>query len=117
MSVNRCYSEKKPGFDVEARSLFSSLHDLLEIKNLTHVRYLCRYDAEGLSGETYEKAKGIVFSEPMADVCYDEDFPRPAGAHTVLAVVRIPAPSASSCSPAANARPSQQRRSMSSKAN
>ena len=45
MSVNRCYSEKKTGFDVEARSLFSSLHDLLEIKNLTHVRYLCRYDA------------------------------------------------------------------------
>ena len=40
MSVNRCYSEKKNGFDVEARSLFSSLHDLLEIKNLTHVRYL-----------------------------------------------------------------------------
>ena len=125
MSVNRCYSEKKPGFDVEARSLFSSLHDLLEIKNLTHVRYLCRYDAEGLSGETYEKAKGIVFSEPMADVCYDEDFPRPAGAHTVLAVEPLPgqfdqratpAPSASSCSPAANARPSQQRRSMSSKA-
>ena len=28
MSVNRCYSEKKPGFDVEARSLFSSLRDL-----------------------------------------------------------------------------------------
>ena len=90
MSVNRCYSEKKPGFDVEARSLFSSLHDLLEIKNLTHVRYLCRYDAEGLSGETYEKAKGIVFSDPMADVCYDEDFPRPAGAHTVLAVEPLP---------------------------
>ena len=60
MSVNRCYSEKKNGFDVEARSLFSSLHDLLEIKNLTHVRYLCRYDAEGLAPETYEKAKGIV---------------------------------------------------------
>ena len=88
MSVNRCYSEKKNGFDVEARSLFSSLHDLLEIKNLTHVRYLCRYDAEGLAPETYEKAKGIVFSEPMADVCYDEDFPRPEGAHTILAVVR-----------------------------
>ena len=64
--VSRVYVEKKPGFDVEARSLFSSLHDLLEIKNLTHVRYLCRYDAEGLSGETYEKAKGIVFSEDAA---------------------------------------------------
>ena len=90
MSVNRCYSEKKPGFDVEARSLFSSLHDLLEIKSLTHVRYLCRYDTEGLAPEAYEKAKGIVFSEPMADVCYDEDFPRPAGAHTVLAVEPLP---------------------------
>ena len=80
MSVNRCYSEKKPGFDVEARSLFSSLHDLLEVKSLTHVRYLCRYDTEGLAPEAYEKSQGIVFSEPMADVCYDEDFPRPAGA-------------------------------------
>ena len=112
MSVNRCYSEKKNGFDVEARSLFSSLHDLLEIKNLTHVRYLCRYDAEGLAPETYEKAKGIVFSEPMADVCYDEDFPRPEGAHTILAVEPLPGQfdqradsCASSCSPAANARP------------
>ena len=90
MSVNRCYSEKKPGFDVEARSLFSSLHDLLEVKSLTHVRYLCRYDTEGLAPEAYEKAKGIVFSEPMADVCYDEDFPRPSGAHTVLAVEPLP---------------------------
>ena len=26
----------------------------------------------------------------MADVCYDEDFPRPAGAHTVLAVEPLP---------------------------
>ena len=90
MSVNRCYSEKKPGFDVEARSLYASLHDLLEIQSLTHVRYLCRYDTEGLAPEAYEKAKGIVFSEPMADVCYDEDFTRPDGAHTVLAVEPLP---------------------------
>ena len=68
MSVNRCYSEKKPGFDVEARSLYASLHDLLEIQSLTHVRYLCRYDTEGLAPEAYEKAKGIVFSEPIAHV-------------------------------------------------
>ena len=90
MSVNRCYSEKKPGFDVEARGLFASLHDLLEIKSLTHVRYLCRYDAEGIAPAAYDKAKSIVFSEPMADICYDEDFPRPAGAHTVLAVEPLP---------------------------
>ncbi|MCB6365560.1 phosphoribosylformylglycinamidine synthase [Intestinibacillus massiliensis] len=90
MAVLRCFAEKRPGFDVEARSLFASLHDLLEIKSLTGVRYLCRYDVEGIDGDTYEKAKNIVFSEPMADVCYDEDFPRPQGAHTVLAVEPLP---------------------------
>lgn len=90
MSVNRCYSEKKPGFDVEARSLFASLHDLLEIRNLTGVRYLCRYDVEGLAPEAYQKAATIVFSEPMADICYDEAFPLPTGAHTVLAVEPLP---------------------------
>ncbi|MDO5141827.1 MAG: phosphoribosylformylglycinamidine synthase [Eubacteriales bacterium] len=90
MSVDRCYSEKKPGFDVEARDLFASLHDLLGIDSLTGVRYLCRYDVEGLAPDAYRKAKRIVFSEPMADVCYEEDFPRPAGAHTVLAVEPLP---------------------------
>ena len=63
----------------------SYTHLVYKRHSLTHVRYLCRYDTEGLAPEAYEKAKGIVFSEPMADVCYDEDFPRPSGAHTVLA--------------------------------
>ena len=31
MAVFRCFSEKRPGFDVEAKSLFDSLHGLLEI--------------------------------------------------------------------------------------
>ena len=90
MAVYRCYSEKRPGFDVEARGLFDSLHNLLEIKALTGVRYLCRYDVEGVDEAVYAKAKQIVFSEPMADVCYDETFPASAGAHTVLAVEPLP---------------------------
>lgn len=90
MSVNRCYSEKKPGFDVEARGLYSSLRNLLNIKGLKGVRYLCRYDAEGLSEEVYEKSKAIVFSEPMADICYEEDFPLPEGHYTILAVEPLP---------------------------
>ena len=48
MAVYRCYSEKRPGFDVEARGLFDSLHNLLEIQSLSGVRYLCRYDVEGV---------------------------------------------------------------------
>ncbi len=90
MSVNRCYSEKKPGFDVEAKGLFSSLKGLLEIKGLQKVRYLCRYDTEGLSIEAYEKSKAIVFSEPMVDLCYDETFPLPDKPHTILAVEPLP---------------------------
>ncbi len=90
MSVNRCYSEKKPGFDVEARGLLSTLKGLLEIKSLTNVRYLCRYDTEGLSQEAYEKSKAIVFSEPMVDICYDDAFPNTEGPHKILAVEPLP---------------------------
>ena len=90
MAVYRCYSEKRPGFDVEAHGLFDSLHNLLEIETLTGVRYLCRYDVEGVDEAIYAKAKNIVFSEPMADVCYDETFPASEGAHTVLAVEPLP---------------------------
>nr|WP_297279728.1 phosphoribosylformylglycinamidine synthase [uncultured Butyricicoccus sp.] len=90
MAVYRCYSEKRPGFDVEARALFDSLHHLLEIHSLTRVRYLCRYDVEGVDADVYAQAKHIVFSEPMADVCYDETFPLPDGPHTILAVEPLP---------------------------
>ena len=42
MAVYRCFSEKRPGFAVEARGLLKSLAEPLEIKTLTGVRYLCR---------------------------------------------------------------------------
>ncbi len=90
MGVLRCFAEKRTGFDVEARSVLASLRDLLEIKGLTRVRYLCRYDVEGLDAQTYEQAKTIVFSEPMADVCYDESFPLPENDHRILAVEALP---------------------------
>lgn len=90
MSVLRCYSEKRPGFDVEAQRLQRDLSSLLGISALTGVRYLCRYDVEGIDGDTFQKAKHIVFSEPMADVCFDEAFPAPEGGHRVLAVEALP---------------------------
>ncbi len=90
MPVLRCYSEKCPGFDVEARRLLRDLTSLLGISTLTSVRYLCRYDVEGIDSETYKKAKYIVFSEPMADVCYDDAFPLPEGPHRILAVEALP---------------------------
>ena len=38
MAVYRCFSEKRPGFDVEARSLLKNLNEQLELSTLTGVR-------------------------------------------------------------------------------
>ncbi|MCD8355740.1 MAG: phosphoribosylformylglycinamidine synthase [Clostridia bacterium] len=90
MAVLRCYTEKRSGFDSASQSLCSSMRELLEIPALTYVRELCRYDVEGIDAETYAKAKNIVFSEPMVDDCYDEQYPMPEGDYRILAVEPLP---------------------------
>ena len=90
MSVFRCYSMKKPGYDVEAQGLCSSLKEQLGITGLEGVTILNRYDADQIDPAVYEQAKSIVFSEPQVDTVYDETFPAPQGAHSVLAVEALP---------------------------
>ena len=90
MSVFRCYSEKKPGFDVEAQGLHHALQEQLGIEGITGVRILNRYDADQIAPEVYEQAKSIVFSEPQVDTVYDEVYPTVEGAHAVLAVEALP---------------------------
>ena len=46
MSVFRCYSQKKPGFDVEARGLCAALREQLGVQGLQAVAILNRYDAD-----------------------------------------------------------------------
>ena len=88
MSVFRCYSQKMPGFDVEAQGLCKALQEQLGIAGLKSVAILNRYDADQIDPAVYEQAKGIVFSEPMVDVVYDETFPATDAA--VLAVEALP---------------------------
>ena len=90
MSVFRCYSEKKPGFDVEAQGLCRQLQEQLGIRALEGVRILNRYDADRIAPEVYEAAKTVVFSEPQVDDVYDEQFPVPEAPHSVLAVEALP---------------------------
>ena len=73
--VRRIYVEKKPGFDVAARSLFQDLKDNLGIRGLEGVRLLVRYDVAGLSDPEYQAARNSIFSEPPVDTCFDEQFP------------------------------------------
>ena len=50
--VFRCYAEKKPGFDVEARRLRDELRQELDVTGLEEVRVLHRYDVEGIDEAT-----------------------------------------------------------------
>ena len=73
--VRRIYAEKRPGYDVAAVQLHRELCDVLGTQGVTGVRIFQRYDVEGLADEAFESAKGIIFSEPNADVLYDEQLP------------------------------------------
>ncbi len=88
--VFRCYVRKRPGFDVEAQGLCRDLREQLGIGGLDGLSVFNRYDVEGVSREVYERARETVFSEPQVDAVYDEDFPRPAGSHSILAVEALP---------------------------
>ncbi len=70
--VYRIYVEKKAELAHEANALYSELKNLLEIKNLTSVRILNRYDAENIAEELFEKAVRTIFSEPQLDIVSDE---------------------------------------------
>lgn len=70
--VRRIFVEKKPGFDVEARSLYRDLKDNLGINGLKKVRIVNRYDIEGISDAEYREGREIIFAEPPVDLVFDE---------------------------------------------
>ncbi len=88
--VYRIFSEKRPGLSPEAENLLGDLRGFLGTERLENVRILNRYDVEGISREVCEQAKRVVFSEPQADVVWDEIFPEPRTFHTLLAVEALP---------------------------
>ncbi|MCQ2454102.1 MAG: phosphoribosylformylglycinamidine synthase [Clostridia bacterium] len=65
--VYRIFVEKKPGLAQEAASLLADARTLLGIEGLEEIRVLNRYDAENITPELFEQAKGTVFSEPQLD--------------------------------------------------
>lgn len=71
-SVRRIYVEKKKGFDVEAQGMLSDLRQNMNIKALTGVRIINRYDVTGIDDDEYKKARELIFSEPPVDICTDE---------------------------------------------
>ena len=71
MSVKRIYVEKKAPYAVEAKQLLWEIRHILQIKSVTGLRLLNRYDVEGVSDELFDRCMPIVFFEPQLDEHYD----------------------------------------------
>lgn len=99
MSVFRIYVEKRKDFAVEAKGVLAEIQNLLQIKSVTDLRLLNRYDVEDLGEEQFIEAVPTVFSEPQLDNVYT-DLPK---ADKIFAVEFLPgqfdqrATSASEC--------------------
>jgi len=65
--VYRVYVEKKNGQTHEADSLLKEAKEFLQIKGLSAVRVLNRYDVEKIDEELFRYAVNTVFSEPQVD--------------------------------------------------
>ena len=73
--VIRIFVEKRDGFNVVAKQTLWDIRHNLGMRSVTDLRYIVRYDIEGLTKDEYDEAKGIVLSEPNADVIYEETLP------------------------------------------
>ena len=87
--VRRIYVEKRPGFDVQAQGKCRELCEVLGTQKLTKLRVFQRYDVENLPDDAFDKARGVIFSEPNADIVYDEELPKMSGAR-LIAVEFLP---------------------------
>lgn len=75
--VFRIYVEKKKGNDIEAGQTLQDLKNNVGIAGLEELRIINRYDAQGLTGDEFDRAVKEVFSETNLDnVYYSVEFPQ-----------------------------------------
>lgn len=70
--VYRIFTEKKRELAAEAIALLKDINTLLQIKSVTSLRVINRYDAENITKELFDYAVNTVFSEPQLDNTYSE---------------------------------------------
>ena len=70
--VYRIFTEKKRELAAEAIALLNDINTLLQIKSVTSLRVINRYDAENITKELFDYAVNTVFSEPQLDNTYSE---------------------------------------------
>ena len=67
----RIFVEKRPAFQVEARSLKNELNENLQL-HLQSLRYINVYDLFGFTPELLEQCRYSVFGETVTDTVLDE---------------------------------------------
>lgn len=87
--VKRIYVEKREGFNIPARQIFSDFRETLNLQSLDGVRIFVRYDVEGLSDADFEKACIEVFSESNLDTI-SESLPQDLNLAKTFAVEYLP---------------------------
>ena len=70
--VYRIFTEKKRELAAEAIALLKDINTLLQIKSVTSLRVINRYDAENITKELFDYAVNTVFSEPQLDNTYSK---------------------------------------------
>ncbi len=87
--VIRIFVEKREGMNVVAKQTMWDLRHNLGIRAIEDLRFVNRYDIEGLSREQFDKAKSIVLSEPNQDIIFEETLPVDEG-YRVFAMEYLP---------------------------
>ncbi|MFN9663032.1 MAG: AIR synthase-related protein, partial [Akkermansiaceae bacterium] len=62
------FVEKKSTFANEARHLLHDLRESLNLQSLVSLRFLNRYNVEGISEEAFSQAASTILSEPQTDL-------------------------------------------------
>lgn len=88
--VFRCYVEKKPGFNLEARQLFQAIRTRLGIASLANLRVFERFDVDEIDYPVYLNAKTSVFGQSQCDDLYEENLPQQDANTVFLAVEALP---------------------------
>src|SRR5574344_809086 len=80
----RIYVERKPGFENEAKRIYSEISGFLGIGGVTGVRYINRYDVENVMDEVAKAAATRIFSEPQSDFVSFDTLEIPEGSTQII---------------------------------
>jgi len=70
--IRRVYVEKRPQYRHEAAALKADMERDLQITGLPELRYLLRYDVEGIAGAVWTQALQSLFAEPAIEEIFEE---------------------------------------------